>query len=409
MQYNGKSKKRLYSERNPPVHTLAYYIVTLYRYGGCVAEQTTRYDSDAQGKRFILKLIALAAVIAVTWAIAHFLNPPAANFPKPDQIYTLVKSSPGLCKKADRSSILSSYTGRLILTNAEKARFFIGSDRALEFHQKIIERNQILRELRTDIQRGIFEISQVVRRDAEDPEIYGNFVNCLSASDYDRLPGIWFEKAKRVSPDGNKLIAAKVTNMLENIDRLVEVRQEQYEAYKSLDSPPLLATIFWVNEGWLLLEALYWALLGVVIQLLVRSVEYLRKFEFRPREQYVAYTKLIYGPLIAVFMCLAILIGWIDIGSYEVIAWSIPLFAFIFGYNSRKVSKLLDALSERILGQTKRGIEAGPEAVRQRKLKWLQQLRDKSNPGTFEELKGDAIELSGAFVRNSVEEKEYHK
>ena len=104
---------------------------------------------------------------------------------------------------------------------------------------------------------------------------------------------------------------------------------------------------------------------------------------------------------------MAILIGWIDVGSYQTVSWSLPVLGFLFGYNSRKTALLVDRLSERLLGAARESIDEGPEAVAKRRMETLRSVMWNSrSPATFDELVTDAKVVADGVVRRIVQEKE---
>ena len=152
-----------------------------------------------------------------------------------------------------------------------------------------------------------------------------------------------------------------------------------------------------------MLEVLFWALFGVLTNLLVNATEYLRKGTFQPRERWVAYTKLLYGPIFAVILVLAMINGFFETESYEVRVWTLPLVSFLFGYASRRTARLIDRLLERFLGAAEKAIDAGPGPVAARRQALVDKLMDAYRPSDLPTLRAQAKELAREIVEAEVD------
>lgn len=371
--------------------------------------KVSRYDFDRLGKRFVIQLISAIGLLVVSWIILHAAKPPESIFPKASEFYILEKAQTEDCQpNSGCGDALGLYdaTGILILKNPQKAQFFLGESQVEFFQEGIKQGNTAIYDLKRDIQTQLMAFKEALGNDESLNHVSIKLRQELEAAGYHRLPKIWYDFEQSLSPAEYKAIQEPREVLVDSFYKLLQTRRIQFEAYQDLNVPPFLARIFWVDGYWLLLETLFWSLLGVLVQLLVRSVKFLTDSNFQPRQRYVAFTKAVYGPILSMFFCMAILIGWIDIGSYEVIAWSMPLMAFVFGYNSRKIADLFNTFSQRFLGQVEKGIEAGPEKARKRQRDWLNRVRNEARPSNFKELKEDAVELAKAYTKNFVEHKE---
>ena len=168
--------------------------------------------------------------------------------------------------------------------------------------------------------------------------------------------------------------------------------------------PPSLQVIsigdllFSVAPNLSILEVLFWALFGVFTSLLVNSAEYLRERSFNPDERWVAYTKLVYGPILAMVIVLAIMFGWLSLGPYEARVWTLPLVGFIFGYASRRTVNLFEKLQDKVFGATEKSIREGPKKIMEARAKTLEMLRDAARPKSMKELRERAKEHARQHV-----------
>ena len=164
-------------------------------------------------------------------------------------------------------------------------------------------------------------------------------------------------------------------------------------------------SVFWTSPGGSLAEVLFWALLGVLTNLLLHGARYVSRHGYRPAERWVAYTKMTYGPMLALIVVMAMLNGWIDFGAYESRVWTLPFIGFILGYNSRKTASLLDRLGERLLGEADQSITDGPAAIAARTSARLEALRQ-VQPQTLAELRTAASALGAQLVLTQVARQE---
>jgi hypothetical protein len=189
----------------------------------------------------------------------------------------------------------------------------------------------------------------------------------------------------------------EIVELAEGLDRLVALEREQHVLASRL-TPPLSRLFFWTSPVYSMLEVLFWALFGVLTNLLVNATEYLRKGTFQPRERWVAYTKLLYGPIFGVILVLAMLNGFFEIESYEVRVWTLPLVSFLFGYASRRTARLIDRLLERFLGAAEKAIDVGPGPAAARRQALVDKLMDAYRPSDLQALRAQAKELAREIV-----------
>ncbi|MBX2851905.1 MAG: hypothetical protein KTR15_09190 [Phycisphaeraceae bacterium] len=214
--------------------------------------------------------------------------------------------------------------------------------------------------------------------------------------------------AAEVVDRGNKFASSyeQIQRVSKNLNELNVLYQNQAADLKALSPPQIGVHLFWTSCWRSMLEVIFFSVFGVLANLLVNSAMYVRSNEFRPSERYVAFTKLIYAPILSMVLVLGVMFGWLDFGSYEVRVFSLPLIAFILGYFSRRVVTLFDRFGTRVLGAAEKSIEAGPAAIAKRRKQLLKEQMSVTYPGSLSELRAEAIALAAPTVRNIVIEKE---
>lgn len=151
------------------------------------------------------------------------------------------------------------------------------------------------------------------------------------------------------------------------------LRAEQ-EADIATLQPPQKVLFFWTSPIGLVVEVLVWSLLGVLTNLALATSEAVRRKQFKPVERFVFYTKIAYGPVLALVLSLMVVYGMIDLGSYQVRSWAMPLVAFLFGFASRKTANVIDKLANKVLGDASKSAAEGPGAVQERFNKRMQEM-----------------------------------
>ncbi|MSU58466.1 MAG: hypothetical protein EXS35_09855 [Pedosphaera sp.] len=157
--------------------------------------------------------------------------------------------------------------------------------------------------------------------------------------------------------------AGLLTDLASNFRQLDSLRAEQIQTVLALRQPGKYQ-IFWATPIGMLYEILFWSFFGIVTNLLFNASEHLRKpgpRTFFPVERWVGLTKLIYGPGIALGLCLAITVGLANVVGESVRVWVMPIIAFFFGFNVRKTAGVVDRASEQLLGKVQRSLDMTSE------------------------------------------------
>lgn len=228
--------------------------------------------------------------------------------------------------------------------------------------------------------------------------------------------GVWDSAYKSIQKLSGELASlsnfAETNEILNRLTRsLSELQQQTNEQFN--DATALKSSkarsFFWTSPGGSSAEVIFFAVFGVLANLLVNSAEYLRKGNFKQSERWVAYTKLIYGPILAWILVTAIAVGWFDLGEYKVGTYSLPLLAFILGFYSRKTVALFDKLGKKVLGEAEKSIEKGPAEITARRRAYLEQFLHSLKPRDLKEIKRSAFDIKDEIIKTIVLEKEARK
>jgi hypothetical protein len=144
----------------------------------------------------------------------------------------------------------------------------------------------------------------------------------------------------------------------------------------------------------------------VLTNLLVNTVEVVRRGKYVPRERWVGYAKMTYGPIVSIVLVLAIVQGWFDIGGYETRVWSLPLLGFVFGYATRRAVLLLDRFVGVVMAAAETSVDQGPEAVAAKRREEATALFEAARPRTAAEFRESALRIARALATAEVAERE---
>jgi len=227
---------------------------------------------------------------------------------------------------------------------------------------------------------------------------------------------IWHQTYRKLEIGANEYrkfdnfeeINGLINNLLEKINKLEQINNQQISDIQSL-KPNSGMTFFWSSPSGSAFEVFFFAIFGVLTNLLVTSVEYLRNSNFQTNERWVAYTKLVYGPILAWILLNAIAVGWLDLGQYEVSTYSLPLLAFILGFFARKTVNLFNKMGKKILGATEKSIQDGPAQITAGRRAALEQYLHSLKPRNINEIKQSAFDIQKDIVKTIVLEKEASK
>lgn len=199
--------------------------------------------------------------------------------------------------------------------------------------------------------------------------------------------------------------AIELAETAADLDRLTTLRHRQQGLVERL-TPPLSRLFFWTSPAYSMIEVLFWALFGVLTNLLVNATEYLRKGDFHPPERWVAYTKLMYGPILALILVFAMINGFFQPDSYEIRVWTLPLVSFIFGYGSRRTARVIDQVLERFMGAAEQAARVGPGPVTAKRRELVSRLMEAYRPTDLRELRSQLKNLAREVVETEASGRE---
>ncbi|WP_394220784.1 hypothetical protein [Alteromonas gracilis] len=192
---------------------------------------------------------------------------------------------------------------------------------------------------------------------------------------------------------------------------LSQLKQQSFAQY--IDASALrisrAQSFFWSSPEGSSAEIIFFAVFGVLANLLVKSAEYLRNNNFKQNERWVAYTKLVYGPIIAWILVTAIAVGWFDLGEYQIGTYSLPLLAFVLGFYSRKTVNLFSRLGDHLLGKAQASVEKGPAEILASRQAYQAQFLNLLAPRSYQEIKQTAFDIKDEIVKTEVMKLEARK
>ena len=364
-------------------------------------------NSNITGEKFIRRLIAATLALGFFYILLHATT--GFWYSSSTRIYS---DAPAICgASTDNNSANISWQyfvtltpdGQVYFKNIGDMDWYVGAERAAENMKKLREQQVVINDAMAKLMMRIDALRTTV---LSDPEPAENIKNHIMQGDYSAAIALFDQTWRQLTQESRTKYHADVNPDVvhENLNKIRSNMLLQCEVAQSF-SPPLARMFFWTSPTLSILEVLFWALFGVLTNLLVNSAEYLRKGDFRPAERWVAHTKLVYGPILAMILVLAMINGWFTIDSYEVRVWSLPLVGFVFGFATRRTARLLEMVLEKFISKAEEGIKAGPEAARKSRDRVIQRLMEASKPRTTQELREDAKKISGELIAATIEEK----
>jgi hypothetical protein len=291
------------------------------------------------------------------------------------------------------------------LVDGRAVAWLVGEEKATAILDRLQERTQ---QVRTLLER---ERRQREALDVRWRETIGDraaqFTSPAVALKRYAIAGNWseaFDEAEayaRTHQAGAPRLYSAAAGLADTYGELSRIQGEQRADIDAL-VPSQIDPFFWTSPAGTVIEVWLFALFGVLTNLLVNSAEFLRKGLFRPAEQQVGWTKLVYGPVLAVILVLAILVGWLDLGDYETRATTLPLAGFVFGYAARRTVALFDGFVTRLLGSAADSIRTGPGRIAARRAAFLDRYADSLRPRSLAALRADAREIADAQVKTAV-------
>jgi hypothetical protein len=301
-----------------------------------------------RGKRFFLGLVAGLGLLAAFWFGSHRVWPSSELRPAIEDIVTV------------------DVKGRLLVRQESDLRWFLGEARS----RPILERARLRFGRMQEIERqaiallGDFEARSL----GSDPGGLRALRLQLQAGDYQGAWSSWLGTLSRLSEHTRTdVIGGKLIFDLKLATRsLADLEQEQHGEVARLAS--LFPTLpFWIDPGFSLFEIFFWALAGVLANLLRNSVEYLRRDLYEPVEAWVAFSKLAYGPVLTMLLVYGLSMALVGFVSVELRAYLTVFLAFFVAYNSRKILRILDLSGGAMLGEAERAVRPSTDSAEARR------------------------------------------
>jgi hypothetical protein len=239
--------------------------------------------------------------------------------------------------------------GRTSIISAEDIDWNVGREKALPLLTLMEQRSQRIQATGAKLQGDLLELSgrlAPMRRGGVAPVL-----EAVQAGRFEPALRLVVELRAELSPSTLSADAPPLLSRLETVLLdLAELKREQGVTLSSLKTPDRYV-VFWMTPRLVLIEIAFWSLFGLLTSLLWNTAEYRSKKQYRPAEQWVIYTKLVYAPFVAIVLVLALWAGLISIGGPESRVWMLPLLSFLIGFNIRKAVDLVDALSSWVLNR----------------------------------------------------------
>lgn len=347
------------------------------------------------GQRFVSSLIAATLLLfAIYFALHQYVDDSFA--------YTTTEGTFRLTP-----------SGEVVLLDVETIVWVVGDEKATP----ILKRMEVHTEqIRAQLERLLRQRNTLRQRWKE---VMGNDVNLVTSpadgidkamadGDWHNALNFFTEMADQYRNSNLDPLVAAMDQAADTIRELARIKTEQVNDASAL-KPSKINAIFWTSPQGSIMEVLFFAIFGVLTNLLVSSAEYLRKGKFKESEQWVAYTKLVYGPVLAVILVIAIIMGWFDIGDYKTRAYTLPLLGFIFGFASRRTLTVFDNLVGKIMGSAEQSIDKGPAEIAQKRAAYLDQFKGLMHPRKLPEFHAQAKELAVEYVKTEVIKRESEK
>lgn len=301
--------------------------------------------------------------------------------------------------------------GEFVLVNPQTLTWVVGESIATPILQRLNDRTGTIRglmgnaataaeRLRASLLQADAQVSGSSRR------ISALINDALTSSDASQGDPPWRTLRDALKKEADALTDVRYQQASEYLEQLITLtsRLNQQAFAQQADvralKPNRAKTYFWNSPLGSSVEVWFFAIFGVLTNLLVNSAEYLKKGNFRQSEKWVAYTKLVYGPVLAWILITAIAVGWLDLGEYKIGTYSLPLLAFFLGFYARRTVKLIDKLGEKLLGQGEQSVEQGPADIVAAHRAYVEQFMHATRPRSYKSIRQTATELKTHLVKN---------
>ncbi|MFQ5505272.1 MAG: hypothetical protein ACE5F1_10795 [Planctomycetota bacterium] len=343
-----------------------------------------RKDKRAQGKRLFLFVWVMLCVTGISYFTCHFLVGPGAQVPRMDELVSL------------------SARGRLLVRDRARLNWFVGAGRVERVLESTNMRFLEMQSHAADMRRLLEAFSH--KSMGSSPIKVSRIRDAINGGQYAEATRIWDQITTGLTHETRMRVLGPelIFDLRRKGFDLSRLMKEQEQARDSLR--PMVATgLIWGDPRLMLVDVLFWAIFGVLVNLLWRASEQLRRGELSAPDQWVVYAKLVYGPILALVTVHALTLGTAGMLSFEVRVWLYPSLGLLFGFSSRGIVRLIDRVVRALLGRAPKAKKPEPAAppVENRHEQILDFMRV-MKPKTFDELRQQAKELAGALVEAKV-------
>jgi hypothetical protein len=258
------------------------------------------------------------------------------------------------------NSVQLDNAGRVTSMSVMDLRWCVGQDNAATIIAALQERSSRINDLsgRT-IDRALLEFNVRFNSGVLSTNARARFEQLnkfIRAGDFSEGAATFTMIVQGWTDETRKLVGEKaIFELAFGLEELAQLKREQ-EAVLLAIRPPRMHLVFWSSPQGALVEAVIWSVIGTLVNLLLNISSAHARGEFRRDESWVIASKLIYGPVLSFALILTIYFGVLNAGT-EVRFWLLPLLAFVFGYNTRKVAIAIDNWSERVFQVISKSIE----------------------------------------------------
>ncbi len=356
------------------------------------------------GERFVigLQICTISLILAYIWLHLTIAE---------DDKYFMVNA---------QGSYRLSPQGEFVLLNPQTLTWVVGEGIATPILRRLTDRSDTIRRLMKDTAVAA-ERLRTSLPDSGDISISGkdmaSLINAaLTTSEHIEQSTVWQTLREALENTAQTLRSeSQYQQASDHLEQLIfltgQLHQQAFAQQADILAlkPNRAKTYFWNSPLGSSVEVWFFAIFGVLTNLLVNSADYLKNGNFRQSEKWVAYTKLVYGPVLAWILITAIAVGWLDLGEYQVGTYSLPLLAFFLGFYARRTVRLIDKLGEKLLGQGEKSVEQGPADIIAAHRAYIEQFMQATRPRTYKSIKQTAAELKTQLVNNAAMERELTK
>ncbi len=353
--------------------------------------------------RFLFTLWGLLLLWVALFTLLHLAttDPILRKFDCHPTLKTLLS---GL-RRDPTNAVLLDGAGRVIAVSDTDLRWAVGKDAAVTIETGLAERTKRINDLRDRMvdeallefrvklsggvgaNQGMKDLMTELEKSADT----NNFR--AAAAQFTRLIEGWSDVTRKKVGD------TAIFELNYGLEQLAQLKQNQVDAVANL-YPPRMHQIFWTSPVGALTEAVLWSFIGTLLNLIVNVSQARSRGKYRSDEQWVSWSKLIYGPVLSFVLILAIYFGIVNAGT-EIRFWLLPLLGFLFGYNTRKVAMVIDSLSEKLLGTVAKSVDSDAWQGRAA-TEAAANVASTAQPKNIDQLKQQAAHVSDSAIVASV-------